>query len=161
MRFDTRIKMGEDRIFLIQYLNECNKAELVKESLYHYRKEREDSACTSKAITIGLDYEHETNKWRLKKETVENNNKLSAWQKEILNLFLDHEYYIGFVYTQIKNNPNYKEVLKEYHQDIDNARIRKNLTVRKLRKTGHTWKDIFLILLIKCKMFFLIRKSYK
>lgn len=153
LRFDHILKMGEDRIFLVEYLNECNRAGLIKEPLYHYRKERQGSACTSNALKIGLDYEHEKRKWQLKKQAIENNSKLSFKAKQTMVLFLGHEYYMSFVSSQTRNNKRYKEELKKFNNDIEVKQIRKTLTIKLLRDTGYAWKSIFMMKLMKWRMY--------
>lgn len=157
LRFDTRIKMGEDRIFLIQYLNKCNKAALIKEALYHYRKEREDSACTSNSIKIGLDYEHETNKWRLKSKALELNSRLSIDEKKYLKLFLDKEYFLSFVCTQILHNKKYRVELKKYNQQDEVKILKKQFSINALKKIGCNLREILLVKLCKWRCYALIK----
>lgn len=156
VRFEEKVKTNEDELFLMEYLSVCNRAALIKECLYHYRKDRKESVSTFKSIEIEMDYEHEKNKWLLRKNIVSRSFRLPSKKKKLLLLFLGHEYYYNFSRRQIVRNSNYKEILRRYNKDPDIKEIRESLSISNLRQTGRGLKRMIFVKMCQYGLFSLV-----
>lgn len=148
LSFSKEVKLGEDRLFLMEYLNLCKKSALVREPLYYYRREVAESATANLRIEK-LGWEHEKAQLFKKYRMIESNAFYNKEEKEFLRMHIGHEHYYTFTTAQLGGNPNYKNELKTYHQHDEVKEIIKTLKFKKLRQTGYTFKEIFQIMLIK------------
>ena len=114
MKFNPNIKISEDGLFVMQYINKVEKIACVNENLYYYNCMNENSTLNSNSI------EKLVTSLEARRRIIEifKQNKVEEYLQEECN-------YIGSLYKYInraRSNPNidfstYKKVAKRYIED--------------------------------------------
>lgn len=157
IRFYQDVKIGEDKIFVLEYLSHCQKCALVDEYLYHYRIDRLDSAMTK----LHEDYERYYNRGieHLQGYTrfLENNKKLEPVQKEKYYALEKFDFAFNFLIKMLRATKDCKAVAARYQKDPILQEAMQGLKIKELKKAGYSFKRIFPTLLIKWRWFRVLR----
>lgn len=156
--FPENVTIAEDRLFLMSYLIQCEKAALIEAYDYHYRAEREGSAITSSTMGYqkGL-FERKKGMLELEIPIIRHNFKLTEQQREDLITYEKYRLCFDTVINEILFNDDYERKLQYIFKDpfIKNA-ISKQAFVH-MKKYGFTFKRRVLYLLIRMHFWKMIK----
>ncbi|MBQ2769164.1 MAG: glycosyltransferase [Clostridia bacterium] len=157
IRFYQDVKIGEDKIFVLEYLSHCEKCALVDEYLYHYRIDRLDSAMTK----LHEDYERYYNRGieHLQGYTrfLENNKKLEPAQKDKYYALEKFDFAFNFLVKMLRATKDCKAVATRYKKDAVLQEAIQSVRIKDLKKAGYSFKRILPTILIKWRWFGILK----
>ena len=112
IKFDTSLKMGEDLLFVLEYLCGCSSVSMDPRPLYSYTY-REDSAVNSAATDFAPRYELLYNALEafIAKHNTDNSDILGRWSNSILFYVLLTGYVSNMSYRALRD---YHRALRQY-----------------------------------------------
>jgi hypothetical protein len=140
LNFDSRVHLGEDIIFVLTYLLNINKLELIYSNKYFYEQREGSLTKTLNSYESELAGNNEFNR-------VINNLicKLNLSLSSIDALYIWQLIFTERVINAIHRLPNKKDRLNKL-SNLD-------LTIYNKYKKPNTWKEKCIVILLKCKMF--------
>ena len=159
IQFKENVKIAEDRLFLLEYLNYCDSAAFVDEYLYRYRMENPHSA-TKVFYKYRTDLAHsQKNLINYQNALLDANTRLSCKERNCLKDFIKYKAVMAVVLNEIKYNA--EESTKMLHVIFEDPFFRNGMTIRCLMNMkchyGEPMKTIVLGVMIKFRMWSLIR----
>ncbi|MBR2937025.1 MAG: glycosyltransferase [Oscillospiraceae bacterium] len=160
IRFKEGVKIAEDRLFLLEYLNHCNTAALVDEYLYQYRMENPNSA-TAVFHKYRADLVQSQKKLiNYQNNLLDRNLRLSRKERICLRDFIEYKAIMAVVLNEIKYNT--AESVRNLRLVFKDPLFSKGMSLRCLKNMkcqyGESLKTVALGLMIKFRMWSLIRR---
>ena len=153
IRFYQDVKIGEDKIFVLEYLSHCHKCSLVDEYLYHYRIERLGSAMTGLEQDYERYYQRGIEHLQGYKRFLTQNKRLTEEQKTTYGELERFDFAFSFLIKMLRATKNPKMVAKRYNSDSVLEESISGIKIKRLKKAGYSYKRIIPTILIKWKWF--------
>lgn len=153
IHFHSDLKFAEDRIFILEYLSKCNKASIVDDALYWYR------GATKKWVYHDL-YENDMNLLKYQTEIINNNTFYSSKQKKQLIGYLNCTTYFMIMNEEFMFKPDAGRVMKAYNKQKSFRKLLTPYSFYQKMKIRKEYKRIFLYLLIKLRLWGVIKYFY-
>ncbi len=157
IRFYQDVKIGEDKIFVLEYLSHCQKCALVDEYLYHYRIDRLDSAMTKLHEDYERYYQRGIEHLQGYTRFLENNGKLESAQKEKYYILEKFDFAFNFLIKMLRATKDKKAVAARYQEDLFLQEAIQSVTVKELKKVGYSFKRILPTVLMKRRWFGILK----
>lgn len=143
LKFNTRVHLGEDAMFVLSYLLNADKITLISSNKYNYEKGRPNSL--TKKINS---YESElAGKEEFDRIVTQLINELNLDNLSIKELEVSQRLYIERTLASIMRLPNQKDRLNKLHK-LD-------LSLYNKHTKPYNWKDKILLFLLKKEFFYI------
>lgn len=123
IRFCENVKLGEDKIFLMEYILNCTKCDVIDDYLYHYRNHADSAVKKYATNYVSNFYESRINTLLMEVKFLSKiDNKI--YSDSLIN-FAKMNFNFNFVINEIKLNPNksYDKLLainkNDYKKNLD------------------------------------------
>lgn len=158
IRFPVSVKIGEDRLFLMEYLLHCQRAVMVDHYGYHYRAERAGSAITSntEGYQINL-YERRKGMLLLEIPIIEKNDRITKKERDDLIIYEKYRLCFDTVINELLYQPKYKHRLNDIFRDSFIKNALSMQAFAHMRKYGFPIKRRILYMMIRFRSWGIIK----
>ena len=151
--FHSDLKFAEDQIFVLEYLQYCTTGSYLSENLIWYRG-------WTKPWTYHCMFDNMMNLCKYQRKILENNSFYSSKEKRQLTGYCRYSTFLTIINEEFMFKPDAHIALKEYYKNKDFARLNSFYNFWQKQKQKKDIKRIVLFLLLKFRLFGLVKKFY-
>lgn len=151
--FHSDLKFAEDQIFVLEYLQHCFKGSYLPENLIWYRG-------WTKPWTYHCMFDNAMNLCKYQSEILANNTFYSSKEKHQLTGYCRYSAFLTIINEEFMFKPDAHIALKEYYKNKDFVRLNSFYNFWQKQKQKKDIKRIVLFLLLKLRLFVLVKKFY-
>lgn len=155
IRFHTDLRFAEDQIFMLEYLAHCQKGSYIPEVFIRYRG-------WTKPWVYRSMYDNMMALCRYQCHVIEANTYYSAKEKKSLAGYCKQAAFLAIINQEFMFKPDAEKTIRQYYKNREFVRLNSFYNFRQKQKYKQKWdvKRLLLFVLLKMRLFLVVRKSF-